>query len=306
MFQAILKILLVLLIIVLVIKSIRIIQPQHVGLKVTLGRYNGHELSSGLHFVIPFIQRIEIVNKAQIPADLDEQVVITKDNAEVKCTLSMVYHVTNAESFAFKNADSVLSVKQQTRASLRGIIGEKDLNDILSQQGTINSALQADLDDITDPYGVKVDRINIDSILPSEAVQKSMEKQLTADREKTAQVTKANGDAEATRTRADAKLYQVEKETDAKVYNINKEAEAEANRIKSVNEALGNASENYFKDQSIKAVKEFAKGNANTLVIPSDVMNDIGKLPIDAKVVEASISKKTDKKTTSKSNKTEN
>lgn len=123
MFQAILKILLVLLIIILVIKSIRIIQPQHVGLKVTLGRYSGHELGSGLHFVIPFIQRIEIVNKAQIPVDLDEQVVITKDNAEVKCTLSMVYHVTNAESFAFKNADSVLSVKQQTRASLRGIIG---------------------------------------------------------------------------------------------------------------------------------------------------------------------------------------
>ena len=76
--------------------------------------------------------------------------------------------------------------------------------------------------------------------------------------------------------------------------------------LKDMSYALGNASENYFKDQDIKAVKEFAKGNANTLVIPSDVMNDIGKLPIDAKIVEASISKKTDKKATSKSNKTEN
>lgn len=133
-----------------------------------------------------------------------------------------------------------------------------------------------------------------------------MEKQLTADREKTAQVTKAEGDAKATRTRADAKLYQVEQETKAKVNNINEEAKAEANRIETINAALDKATKNYFKDQNIKAVKEFANGNANTLVIPSDVMNDIGKLPIDTKIVEASISKKIDKKTTSKSNKTEN
>ena len=276
MLAIILKIILLIFIIVLICKSFTIIQPNHVGLKITLGKYKG-KLQPGLHFILPFIQQVKVVTFAQIPHSLGKQVAITKDNAEVTCELSMNYHITNAESYCFNNEDSVLSVEQQTRAQLRGIIGEKELNDILNQTTEINAKLQKQLDAITDPYGIKVDRINIGEIHPSDAVNESMEKQLAATREKVAIIEKSEGTATATKQKADAEYYRVTKAADAEAY-----------RISEINKALANVPDSYFKDQEIKALKEFATDSSNTLIIPNKLMNEMGDLPTATKIVQAS------------------
>ena len=274
-------------ILALISDMVAIVQENHEVLITTWGKYS-KTLKPGFHFVIPIMQKAIDVDKSQITLELDQETVITKDNAEVNVTVSINYHVFDTQKYVFQNQDSIESVKEQTKSELRDIIGGKDLNDILNQSNDINAKLQQALNDMTSTYGIKVDRINITNLSPIESIQEAMDKQVRADREKIATIKKAEGEAEAIERTADANMKKVEKEADAKKYQVQATADAEAYRIKTVNEQLAKTPDEYFLNQKIDALREIGQSNNNTIIMPSDITKALDLLPAATKIVEAS------------------
>ena len=277
----------------LITDMVAIVQENHEVLITTWGKYS-KTLKPGFHFVIPIMQRAIDVDKSQITLELDQETVITKDNAEVNVTVSINYHVFDTQKYVFQNQDSIESVKEQTKSELRDIIGGKDLNDILNQSNDINAKLQQALNDMTSTYGIKVDRINITNLSPIESIQEAMDKQVQADREKIATIKKAEGEAEAIERTAEANKTKVEKEADAKQYQVQAAANAEAYRIKTVNEQLAKTPDEYFLNQKIDALREIGQSKNNTIIMPTDITKALDLLPAATKIVEASKDKATD------------
>lgn len=286
-------------ILALISDMVAIVQENHEVLITTWGKYS-KTLKPGFHFVIPIMQKAIDVDKSQITLELDQETVITKDNAEVNVTVSINYHVFDTQKYVFQNQDSIESVKEQTKSELRDIIGGKDLNDILNQSNDINAKLQQALNDMTSTYGIKVDRINITNLSPIESIQEAMDKQVQADREKIATIKKAEGEAEAIERTAEANKTKVEKEADAKQYQVQAAANAEAYRIKTVNEQLAKTPEKYFLNQKIDALREIGQSNNNTIIMPSDITKALDLLPVATKIVEASKDKTVKKANTRK------
>src|SRR5699024_9873593 len=132
----------------------------------------------GIHFYLPGFQKIRTVELAMTPLALPNYSVITKDNADVSASLTLNYHVTNSAKFQYENTDSVESMAQLVRGHLRDIIGRMDLNQALGSTAKINQELATAIGDLTDTYGINVDRTNIDELTPSKAIQSAMDKQL--------------------------------------------------------------------------------------------------------------------------------
>lgn len=286
-FKIVLGVIALVIIASLLVDMIAIVQENHEVLVTTWGKYS-KTLKPGLHFVIPIMQRAIDVDKSQITLELDQETVITKDNAEVNVTVSINYHVFDTQKYVFQNQDSIESVKEQTKSELRDIIGGKDLNDILNQSNDINAKLQQALNDMTSTYGIKVDRINITNLSPIESIQEAMDKQVQADREKIATIKKAEGEAEAIERTAEANKTKVEKEADAKQYQVQAAANAEAYRIKTVNEQLAKTPDEYFLNQKIDALREIGQSKNNTIIMPTDITKALDLLPAATKIVEAS------------------
>lgn len=292
-FKIVLGIIALVIIASLLVDMIAIVQENHEALITTWGKYS-KTLKPGFHFVIPIMQRAIDVDKSQITLELDQETVITKDNAEVNVTVSINYHVFDTQKYVFQNQDSIESVKEQTKSELRDIIGGKDLNDILNQSNDINAKLQQALNDMTSTYGIKVDRINITNLSPIESIQEAMDKQVQADREKIATIKKAEGEAEAIERTAEANKTKVEKEADAKKYQVQAAADAEAYRIKTVNEQLAKTPDTYFLNQKIDALREIGQSKNNTIIMPTDITKALDLLPAATKIVEASKDKTAD------------
>lgn len=258
-------------------RGIAIIPQNQVGMVSTLGKYS-KKIEPGLHLVIPFITRVDRVDLAQVPLKLNEQSVISKDNAEVIISLSLNYHVTDPYKFTFENADSVQSMIQQSRAHLRGIIGTMDLNEVLNGTERINAALSKELGSITDSYGVNVDRINIDTIQPTPEIQESMNKQINATREREAAIARAEGEARSIELTNKAKNDALVTTAEANAQAVKIAADAEMYRITKENEILGQVSEQYLAAQSIEAFSKIADSPANTVVVPTSVSDSLGAI----------------------------
>lgn len=285
----ILSILFLIIVIVLLVFSIRIVVQPNVGVVITLGKYE-KTLNPGLHFIKPFISRIVTVNTAQTPLDLDQQIVITKDNAEISVKISLKFHVTNISDFVFKNENSVRSMVQDTRASLRGIIGNKELNEVLNGTQEINAALFKEISSVTAGYGLNVDRINIDSVNPSADIQNSMNRLLQATRERDATIATAEGKSRSitleneanNRALVDTNKAENEamvKRATANATSIKIQADADAYKVQTINGALKDADEKYFIDLNTKAFSELANSKANTVVMSNKTADSLGQLP---------------------------
>lgn len=285
----ILSILFLIIVIVLLVFSIKIVVQPNVGVVITLGKYE-KTLNPGLHFIKPFISRIVTVNTAQTPLDLDQQIVITKDNAEISVKISLKFHVTNISDFVFKNENSVRSMVQDTRASLRGIIGNKELNEVLNGTQEINAALFKEISSVTAGYGLNVDRINIDSVNPSADIQNSMNRLLQATRERDATIATAEGKSRSitleneanNRALVDTNKAENEamvKRATANATSIKIQADADAYKVQTINGALKDADEKYFIDLNTKAFSELANSKANTVVMSNKTADALGQLP---------------------------
>lgn len=219
------------------------------------------------------------------PLALPNYSIITKDNADVSASLTLNFHITDPVKYQYENTDSVESMAQLVRGHLRDIIGRMDLNEALGSTAKINQELTLAIGDLTNTYGINVDRINIDELTPSRAIQEAMDKQLTADRERVATIAKAEGEAKSieltTKAKNDALMATAKAEADATKTRAN----AERYRIDTVQAGLAEATDKYFQNQSINAFSDLAKSNTNMVVVPSDSSDEFGKIPVIGKLL---------------------
>ncbi|MFT8566915.1 MAG: SPFH domain-containing protein [Liquorilactobacillus satsumensis] len=263
----------------------KIVQQNCQGLVETLGKYR-RTVNAGLQFYVPLLQKIRTVNLAMRPLQLSQYSVITKDNADIQASVTLNYHVTDAQKYVYENTDSVESMAQLVRGHLRDIIGRLDLTDALGSTSKINADLAAAIGDLTNVYGINVDRVNIDELTPSTAIQGAMDKQLTADRERIATIAKAQGEAQNIKLTTDARNRALIETAQAQAEATKKRADAESYRIEKIRKSLADVDPNYFRDQSIHAFVELAQSNTNLVVLSKDEMTTLGQVPVIQKMME--------------------
>lgn len=273
-----------------VFSSFAIIHTGEVGIVERLGVYV-KTLKPGLHAVVPILYRItQVVNLKQIPMQIHEQEVITKDNVVVRVSETLKYHITDVDAFVYKNKDSVESMIQDTRAQLRGIIGNMDLNEVLNGTEQINHALFEQLGDITAGYGLNVDRVNIDSIEVDQDIQESMNKLLRASREKEANIMQADGLKQAAIAKAEGQKQSsiLESEGRKQTQILEAQGRAESQRllaqasrdqINYINAALKENAPTYLQYRNIEALEALANSDTNTVVMPNQAIDSLGQLP---------------------------
>ena len=278
-------IILLLVVLIVVARSIRIVQQSRAFVIERLGAFHS-VWGVGLHFMIPFIDTVRknVSLKEQV-ADFPPQPVITKDNVTVEIDSVLYFQITDPKLFTYGVENPLNAIENLTATTLRNIIGELELDQSLTSRDVINSKMRSILDEATDPWGIKVNRVELKNIVPPRDIQNAMEKQMRAERErreailqaegqKQSQILVAEGEKESRILRADAerqaKIMQAEAEATA-VLKIN---EAVAQALKLLNEA--NPSDSVVKLKALEAFKEAANGQATKIIIPSEIQGIAG------------------------------
>jgi len=182
-------------------------------------------------------------------------------------------------------------MEQQVRSDVRDIIGKMELNDVLNSAEAINAQLSKRIAEITDVYGINVDRINIDQLDPSDQIQEAMNKLVTATRERDAQISQAEGKARATKLETDANNEAMITQAKAKAEAVKAAADAEAYRIEKTNAALNAVSDKFIITQNIEAFRELANSNANTVILPSTTADNLASVPAMQALMQANSQK---------------
>ncbi|CAK1236305.1 Regulator of protease activity HflC [Fructobacillus fructosus] len=274
----------IVIIILIMFTCFRIVPQNTVGLLETLGKYSSTR-STGLNFRLPVVQKIRVVSLALQPLKLAGYSVITKDNADIGATVTLNFHVTDPVKYLYENTNSIESMQQLVRGHLRDIIGRMELNEALGSTSKINKDLADAIGDLTNTYGINVDRINIDELKPSAAIQSSMDTQLKADRERVAAISQAEGEAKSIELRAKANNDALVATAKANAEATKTRADAEAYRIDKVQTALKNADQNYFNNQSINAFETLASSDTNLIVTNGNDLDKTGQNATLAKLL---------------------
>ena len=254
-------------------------------------------LDPGVHLILPFFDKIglRVIMKEQI-RDFDPQDVITKDNVTMKIDTVVFFQITDPKLYAYGVVNPINAIENLSSTTLRNIIGELDLDETLTSRDIINVKMRAILDEATDPWGIKVNRVEVKNILPPKDIRDAMERQMRAEREKRekillaegerqSQVLKAQGEKESAVLKAEGEkqsaILLAEGNAQARIREAQGEAEAmkaiaqaKADSIKLVNEAQ--PSKEYLAIRSMEASEKMADGQATKLIIPSD-MQDLAK-----------------------------
>lgn len=301
--QIILIVLVIAIAIWLLASTAVIVRQGEVKVVESFGKYV-KTLEPGLHFLVPILYTVrERVSLKQIPLEIEPQSAITKDNVIVQIDEAIKYHVTDVRAFVYDNENSVVSMIQDAQSNLRGIIGKMDLNEVLNGTEEINVALFTSIKDITAGYGLAIDRINIGEIKVSQEIIESMNKLITASRDKESMITRAQGEkssavlsaeakasqmtidaqarAEQTQIDAEARAKRVRIDADAEAERIAKITEAERKRILAINEAIKESQldEHSLSYLGIEAFKDIVNSKTNTVILPSN-MTELGNIPV--------------------------
>ena len=251
----------------------------------------------GLHFKLPFVDRIakRVSLKEQV-ADFPPQPVITKDNVTMRIDTVVYYQITDPRLFVYGVERPMMAIENLTATTLRNIIGELELDQSLTSRETINTKMRATLDEATDPWGIKVNRVELKNIMPPPEIQNAMERQMKAERERREAVTRAEGEKKASITVAEgqkeAAILEAEAEKQSAILRAEaakekliREAEGEAEAILKVQQAKADgirmlreagADEAVLRMKSLEAFEKAADGKATKLIIPSDIQSFAG------------------------------
>ena len=283
----------VILVLIAIVRNIHVVQQSKAYVVERVGRF--HEVwGVGLHLKIPFIDRIvkKVSLKEQV-ADFDPQPVITKDNVTMQIDTVIYFQITDPKMYTYGVEYPMNAIENLTATTLRNIIGELELDQSLTSRDTINAKMRSILDEATDPWGIKVNRVELKNILPPKEIQNAMEKQMKAERErresilqaegqKASQILVAEGEKQSAILRADAakqaRIMQAEGEAEA----IMKVQQAMADSLKLLNEAAPN--DQVIKLKALEAMQKVADGQATKIIIPSELQGLAG---LAAGVVEA-------------------
>ena len=295
---------LVLLVLLVLVTNIQIVQQSRAYVVERLGAYSA-TWGVGLHFKIPFFERVvkKVSLKEQV-ADFDPQPVITKDNVTMQIDTVIYFQITDPKLYTYGVEHPMNAIENLTATTLRNIIGDMELDQSLTSRDTINSRMRSILDEATDPWGIKVNRVELKNIIPPKEIQNAMEKQMKAERErresilqaegqKQSQILVAEGEKQSAILRADAakqaKIMEAEAEKTAKILAAEAESEAimkvqqaTADALKLLNEAAPN--DQVVKLKALETMTKVADGKATKIIIPSELQGLAG-LAASAKTV---------------------
>ena len=277
-------ILIIILIIVaiLVIPNIKIVPQAKAYVIERLGSYY-QTWSNGLHVKIPFIDRIATqVSLKEIVKDFAPQPVITKDNVTMQIDTVVYFQITDPKLYTYGVENPINAIENLTATTLRNIIGELELDQTLTSRDIINTKMRTILDEATDPWGIKVNRVEVKNIIPPRDIQDAMEKQMRAERERREKILQAEGEKksailiaegekESAILRAEAKKQSQIKEAEGEAEALLKIKTAEAEGIKIIKEAKPD--EKIITMKSFEALKEVANGQATKIIVPSNLQN---------------------------------
>ena len=267
---------------ILVISGIKIIPQSKAYVVERLGSYN-RTLHNGLNFVIPIIERIsnKVTLKEQV-RDFAPQPVITKDNVTMQIDTVVYFQITDPKLYTYGIEMPINAIENLTATTLRNIIGELELDETLTSRDLINSKMRAILDEATDPWGIKVTRVEVKNILPPSDIQEAMEKQMRAERERREKILQAEGEKKAAILTAEGEKQSMILRAEAKKEAQVKEAEGEAEAILKIQKATAeglkllkeaNVDESVLKLKSYEAFIEAANGKSTKIIIPSDLQS---------------------------------
>lgn len=289
-------IILVVIIILILASCIKIVPQANAYVVERLGAYQG-TWEVGIHFKMPIIDRVakRVLLKEQV-VDFAPQPVITKDNVTMRIDTVVFFQITDSKLFSYGVENPIMAIENLTATTLRNIIGDMELDETLTSREVINTKMRAALDIATDPWGIKVNRVELKNIMPPAAIQEAMEKQMKAERERREAILIAEGEKKSTVLVAEGKkesaILEAEAEKQAAILRAEaekekmiREAEGEAEAILKVQQANADgirflkeagADESVLTLKSLEALKDMAEGKATKIIVPSDLQGLAG------------------------------
>lgn len=279
-----------------IISCVKIVPQAHSFIIERLGVYK-ETWDVGLHFKIPFVDNVsKRVNLKEQVADFEPQPVITKDNVTMQIDTIIFFQITDPKLYAYGVENPIVAIKNLTATTLRNVVGELELDETLTSRETINAKMRSELDVATDPWGIKVNRVELKNIIPPRDIQEAMEKQMRAEREKREQILRAEGekrsailiaegnkesailnaeaDKQAAILKADAEKQKKILEAEGEAEAILKVQNANAEGIKLIKEA--GADEAVLTLKSLESFEKAADGKATKIIVPSNIQGIAG------------------------------
>ena len=275
---------------------IRIVPQAYAVVLERLGAYKA-TWGTGIHFKVPFIERVaRRVNLKEQVVDFPPQPVITKDNVTMQIDTVVFFQITDPKLYAYGVENPIMAIENLSATTLRNIIGDMELDETLKTREVINTRMRASLDEATDPWGIKVNRVELKNIIPPAAIQDAMEKQMKAERERREAILKAEGEKRSTILVAEGKkqsaILDAEAEKQAAILHAEaqkermiKEAEGQAQAVLKVQQATAEglrmikeagADESVLTLKSLEALTKVADGKATKIIIPSEIQGIAG------------------------------
>ena len=278
-------VLLIVIVVAVLISNIKIVPQAHAYVIERLGAYHA-TWSTGLHFKIPFIDRIakKVSLKEQV-IDFPPQQVITKDNVTMQIDTVVYFQITDSKLYAYGVERPISAIENLSATTLRNIIGDMELDHTLTSRDVINSKIRVILDEATDAWGIKVNRVELKNIIPPKEIQDSMEKQMKAERERRAKILDAEGEKRSAILIAEGQKESAVLRAEAVRETKIREAQGEAEAILSVQRALADSikllneaapSEGVLTIKSLEAFEKAADGKATKIIIPSNIQGVAG------------------------------
>lgn len=330
----ILVLIILIILVITLIRCVRIVKQARVGIITRLGRFHA-EAKTGLHFLVPFLDRMAyMIDLREMVVDFPPQPVITKDNVTMQIDTVVYYKITDPKSYVFEIANPISAIENLTATTLRNIIGDLDLDETLTSRDIINVKMRTILDEATDIWGIKVNRVELKNILPPKDIQTAMEKQMRAERERRESILQAEGEKQSkiliaegekqsailkAEARKEAMIREAEGERQLKILEAEGEAsairntfaaraegeaavimetkKAEAEGIRLVFNAMkeANVDDNILALKSMEAIERLGQSPSSKLVLPSDAVNFLGTFKGIKEVMSDDKDKKIDK-----------
>jgi regulator of protease activity HflC (stomatin/prohibitin superfamily) len=278
-------VILIVFVLIILASCVKIVPQAHALVIERLGGYQG-TWGVGIHFKVPFIDRVakRVLLKEQV-VDFAPQPVITKDNVTMRIDTVVFFQITDPKLFAYGVENPIMAIENLTATTLRNIIGDLELDQTLTSRDTINGQMRSILDEATDPWGIKVNRVELKNILPPTDIQNSMEKQMKAERErrqnilqaegtKQSAILVAEGEKEAAVLRADAEKQAAILRAEGEAQAIMAVQKALADSLKLLNDAAPN--DQVIKLKALEAMQKVADGKATKIIIPSEIQGLAG------------------------------
>lgn len=299
------RILIIIFIVVLLsLSCVKVVKQSKVGIVMRLGKFQ-KKADTGVHFLIPFLDQMSyVIDLRENVVDFPPQAVITKDNVTMQIDTVVYFQVTDPVRYVFEIANPISAIENLTATTLRNIIGELDLDETLTSRDIINTKMRSILDEATDKWGIKVNRVELKNIMPPHDIQVAMEKQMRAERErreailqaegnKASSILQAEGEKQSAILRAEAKkeamVREAEGEKESRILRAQGEAESirqiaqakaegESTIIKNVFQAMkeSDIDDNMLALKSMEALEKLAESDSTKLVLPSETVNFLG------------------------------